>query len=64
MNYGRRNTIRNNIFAFGDLAQIEPIGNMAKAPAESSYVLERNIFYGSRVTTCCAAPGGPSQPTS
>jgi parallel beta-helix repeat protein len=45
MNYGRRNTIRNNIFAFGEQSQIEPIGGMAKAPQDSSYVLERNIFY-------------------
>jgi hypothetical protein len=49
MNYGRRDTIRNNIFAFGDRSQIEPIGNMPKAAAQqgSSYVLEHNIFYWS-----------------
>lgn len=47
LNYGRRNTIRNNIFAFGEVAQIEPSGNMPKPAAQegSSYVLERNIFY-------------------
>ena len=44
-NYGRRNIIRNNIFAFGKQAQIEHAGNMAKAPPGSSYTLERNIFY-------------------
>ena len=44
-NYGRRNIIRNNIFAYGKQAQIEPAGNMAKAPPGSSYTLERNIFY-------------------
>ena len=44
-NYGRDNIIRNNIFAFGKQAQIEPAGNMSKAPPGSSYTLERNIFY-------------------
>jgi hypothetical protein len=46
-NYGRRNAIRNNVFAFGDVSQIEPVGNMNKPEAleGSSYVLERNIFY-------------------
>jgi parallel beta-helix repeat protein len=44
MNYGRRNTIRNNIFAFGKRSQIEAHGNMQKAPPVSSYVLEHNIF--------------------
>ena len=45
LNYGRSNIIRNNIFAFGKQAQIEPAGNMQKAPPGSSYTLERNIFY-------------------
>src|SRR5581483_4568319 len=44
MNYGRRNTIRNNIFAFGKRSQIEAHGNMQKTPPVSSYVLEHNIF--------------------
>jgi hypothetical protein len=44
MNYGKRNTIRNNVFAFGKRSQIEPHGNMQKAPPVSSYVLEHNIF--------------------
>jgi hypothetical protein len=45
LNYGRRNIIRNNIFAFGKQAQIEYAGNMAKAPPGSSYTLDRNIFF-------------------
>lgn len=45
LNYGRDNIIRNNIFAFGKLAQIEHAGGMEKAPPGSSYTLERNIFY-------------------
>jgi parallel beta-helix repeat protein len=43
MNFGKGNTIRNNVFAFGERSQIEPVANMAKAPG-SSYLLERNIF--------------------
>ncbi len=44
MNFGKNNIIRNNIFAFGERSQIEPVGNMPRAPAGSGYVLERNIF--------------------
>ena len=44
-NYGRDDIIRNNIFAFGKESQIEPAGNMSQAPPNSSYTLERNIFY-------------------
>lgn len=45
LNFGRDNIIRNNIFAFGKLAQIEHAGNMEKAPPGSSYALGYNIFY-------------------
>ena len=34
--------IRNNVFAYGERSQIEPHGNLAKAPPGSTYVAEQN----------------------
>jgi parallel beta-helix repeat protein len=43
LHYGRNNIIRNNIFAFGRLAQIQRSGT--DSPEFSSFTLENNIIY-------------------
>jgi parallel beta-helix repeat protein len=59
LNYGRRNTVRNNVFALGELSQIEPVGGMPKAPPGNSYALERNIFYGKSGQNVVRGPWRP-----
>jgi parallel beta-helix repeat protein len=45
-NFGHDNTVRNNIFALGKTAQVEPSGGMAGVtPDMNSLVFERNILY-------------------
>jgi hypothetical protein len=44
--HGKGNVIRNNIFAYGRDAQLEPNGgNTAKRPVENNFTFERNIVY-------------------
>ena len=64
MNYGRRNTIRNNIFAFGEVSQLEPVGNICPRRRAKAATCSNGTFSTGRpVRRCCAAPGGRSRET-
>ncbi len=43
--FGKDNVVRNNIFAFGRDAQLEPNGGNARVPAGNNFTYEHNIVY-------------------
>ena len=43
--FGKGNVLRNNVFAFGRDAQLEPNGGNARSPQANSFTFARNIVY-------------------